>query len=196
MWKTLAIAAAVATASVSVAQAAPRTTAPQNNHFSWTYADLGLSTHDYDGWGDNLTSLDGDISFAINDNLYALGGGSLGDSDYIDTTNLHGGLGFHMPLIEKLDLLAEGELEWTNYEVDHTNNSESETGFTLRAGVRHRTTDKLELEGGVYHTDIVDSDSGLFGQALFHLNRQFDAGARLALGGDTTVFGIFGRVNF
>ena len=60
-----------------------------------------------------------------------------------------------------------------------------------------RATEQLELTGGLYFADVGPQDDiGLFGDALFHLNDQFDVGANLKLGGDLTEFGLFGRYNF
>lgn len=177
-----------------LAFAAPKTTTPQNNHFSWNYGQVGLTTHDVDGPGDNLTSLDGNLSYALDQHLYMLGGLSYGWADGGHLWDLHGGLGFHTPLVKNLDVFGEGELN-----IDRASGGgahDNETGYTLRAGVRARANDQIELKGGIYHLDIYDGDTGLFGSALYHLNKQAGVGANLTLGDDETAFGLFARFNF
>jgi opacity protein-like surface antigen len=192
--KKLLVAALALLLSPFALAAAPSTTTPQDNHFSWNYAELGMATHDYDGDSDNVTSLDGDLSYALNQHLYVLGGLDYGWVHSIHLYDLHGGLGFHTPLMKNLDAFGEGELNLTRTEShgDHDN----ENGYTLRAGVRARVNEMVELKGGIYHVDIDDTDTGLFGSALYHINKQVDAGVRLTLGDHETAFGLFGRYNF
>lgn len=177
-----------------LAFAAPNTTTPQDNHFSWSYGEVGITSHDYDGPRDNLTSLDGNLSYALDQNLYALGGLSYGRTHGVNIWDLHGGLGFHTPLVKNLDVFGEGEinLDRASGDGEHDN----ETGYTLRAGVRARANDKVELKGGIYHLDIYDDDTGLFGSALYHLNQQTALGANLTLGDNETAFGLSARFNF
>lgn len=174
--------------------AATQTTAPQNNNFSWSYADVGIATHDYDGPGSNVTSLDGSLNYALDNHLYVLGGLSYGWVHGTKLWDLHGGLGFHTPLIKDLDLLGEGEINLDRSQAHGRH--DNETGFTLRAGVRHHTTDKLELKGGIYYADIWESDAGFFGQAVYHLEKPLSVGANLKLGDDENAFGLFGRYAF
>lgn len=176
-----------------LAFAAPNTTAPQNNNFSWNYGEVGLATHDQDGTNDNITSLDGKLSYALDQHLYALGGLSYGWVHSAKIWDLHGGLGFHTPLVKNLDAFGEGEIN-----LDRISNGghDNETGYTLRAGVRARANDQIELKGGIYHLDIYNTDTGLFGSALYHVNQQTDLGARLTLGDKETAFGLFARYNF
>lgn len=176
---------------------AAQTTTPQNNGFSWSYADVGITVHDYDthdGPDANGTSLDGNLRLAIDDHLYALGGLSYGWLHSTRLWDLHGGLGFHTPLVKNLDFLGEGEINLDRVH-DHGHH-DSEAGFTLRTGVRNRTTDQLELTGGVYYSNIWESDAGLFGEAVYHLQKPLSIGAKLTLGDDETAFGLFGRYAF
>lgn len=172
-----------------------RTVTPQNNNFSWTYADVGVATHDYDGSGSNVTSLDGDISYALDQHIYVLGGMSYGFKSHYDSWGLNGGLGFHTPLTRNLDVFGEGRLLWSHNEYRHS--SDNETGYDVRGGVRARiTTAPLELKGGIYHSDLYDTDTGLFGSALYSLNAQTGVGARLSIGDNENTFGLFARYNF
>lgn len=177
-----------------LAFAAPKTTTPQDNHFAWNYAEAGITTHDTDGPGDNITSLDGNFSYALDQHLYMLGGLSYGWVDSAHIWDLHGGLGFHTPLVKNLDVFGEGEIN-----IDRASGNgvhDNETGYTLRAGVRARANDKIDLKGGLYHQDIYEGDTGLFGTALYQLNKQTGVGAKLTLGDKETAFGLFARFNF
>lgn len=191
---TLMLSALLASPAVLAAPAAyQQSPTPTNNHFSWTYAEAGIATHDYDGAGDNVTSLDGSLSYALDDHLYVLGGMHYGWVDSLDIWQLQGGVGYHMPLANNLDLFGDGQMIW-----QHTNwhsNSDDEMGYQLRAGARFRASQQVEFRGGLYHADINDSDTGLFGKAVYHLDSQLSVGAKTRLGGDETAFGLFARFN-
>ena len=103
---------------------------------------------------------------------------------------LSGGLGFHTPLQTGLDLVVTGDIVHIDYDYG------DDPGFAIAGGVRHATTDKLELTGGLFIEDVVDSEFGIQGGALFHASAKVDIGADLKLGDDITTFGVFGRYNF
>lgn len=193
MKNVLLAASLLATAPLAVA--APATTAPQSNHFNWNYVDVGVAVHDPDGPADELTSLGGKLSYAIDDHIYLLGGADYAWADSLDIFRLHGGLGFHTPLVERLDIFGEGELSLNRADPDGAG-SDTETGFDLRAGVRFRATQQLDLKGGFYHQDIYDGDSGLYGEVTYQVNQQLGLGGMLAFGGDETVFGLYARIPF
>lgn len=173
-------------------------TTAQDNNFSWTYLDGIVSTHNYRHVDDNATGIEGGLSYAIDKHIYALGGIEYQRVHRFHFWQARGGLGFHTPLKTDLDIFADGQLTHNRSRI--INSHRNGTGYLLRAGLRARATNTVELKGGVYHQDIkhvTGSDTGVFGSALYHVNQQVDVGARLSLGDEQrSAFGLFGRYNF
>lgn len=174
-----------------------RTGDVRSNDFSYTWVDLGYDMWEYDfgpGDGVDANALTARGSYALDEHLFMRGslGFYSGDGDF-DGNRLSVGLGFNTPLKQGLDLTFTGDLVR-----DDNDALDTENGIYLTGGVRHATTSDLELSGGLFYEDIYDNadDLGVYGQGLFHVNEQFDAGARLRLSGDIESIGLFGRYNF
>lgn len=192
--RKLLLALPLAAAISSTAMAQPQTSQVRDNNFNWSYAQFGLEFQDMDGF--DRTALYGRISHALDEHLFLRGGLSLydGDADY-SGFGLSAGLGFHTPLQQRLDLVLTGDLLHDRYEVG--NNDDTETGARLAGGVRHATTDQLELSGGLFMINMYDdTEIGLYGEALVNVTEKFDVGADLHLSGDYDAIGLFGRINF
>ena len=176
--------------------AEPATSGVRDNGFSYNYFQLGYETRDFDGPGDVETDgFDAQISHALDEHLFIRGEAQMFDVDPGDNDGwlLAGGLGFHTPLVERLDLVLSGDI------VHVDTDAGDDTGFRLRGGVRHETTDQLELGGGAFYQDVddfADSEFGIFGNAIFNINKDVGVGAELALGDDSDVFDLFVRINY
>lgn len=178
-----------------------QTSSVRDNGMSYTYVQGGYENRDYDD-AFETDGLDAKVSYALDEHLFVRGGLQLfkGDADYrcygfcnnddADGYQLSGGLGFNTPLSTGLDLVVTGDIVHIDYDFG------DDTGYAIAGGVRHATTDKLELTGGLFLEDVVDSEFGLQGGALFHASAKVDVGADLKLGDDITTFGLFGRYNF
>lgn len=178
----------------SALAAEPATSGVRDNGFSYDYVQAGYQNRDFDP-GFEYDALTGKISHALDEHLFIIGEAQLFDIDpgNNDGWLIAGGLGFHTPLNQGLDLVLSGELVHVDYDVD------DDTGFRLRGGVRHATAEQLELGGGAFYQDadgIADSEFGVYGNALFNINQDFGVGAELALGDDSDVFELFARMNF
>ncbi|MDF1779902.1 MAG: hypothetical protein P1U67_01275 [Alcanivoracaceae bacterium] len=179
----------------NVVAAETRTSAVRDNGFSYTYVQGGYESQDWDG-GVDVNALDGKLSYALDEHLFVRAGLQFLDGDYnrgrgdFDGWAMSGGLGFHTPLQQRLDLVVTGDIIHIDYDFD------DDTGFAIAGGVRHATTDKVELAGGAFLQDVRDSEFGVYGNALYHATPAVDVGAELRLGDDATVFGLFGRYNF
>lgn len=192
IWLLAGLPLAVMGTSAMAAQ--PRTSAVRDNGFSYNYVQGGYENQDWDG-GLNVDALDGKLSYALDEHLFVRGGMQVFDGDYgrnnsINGWRLNAGMGFHTPLKSRLDLVLTGDIVHIDYDVG------SDNGIALTGGVRHATTDKLELEGGAFMEDVQKSQFGLYGDARVHLNKQVDVGANLKLGDDVTAIGVYGRYNF
>ncbi|MCG8391952.1 MAG: hypothetical protein MI745_02625 [Pseudomonadales bacterium] len=183
------------------AMAEQRTSAVRDNGFSYTYGQLAYDRWDLDNDWD-VDAITGEGSFALDEHIFLRGGLSFYDGDYdrgpihgdVDGNRLYGGVGFHTPLQRGLDFVGTADIIYDDYDVDY--GDDDEIGFELRGGVRHATTEKLELSGGLTYMDLHDDDLGVYGQGLFKLTPVVDLGARLVVAGDRDTFGVFGRYNF
>jgi hypothetical protein len=207
-----ALVLAICALPVALQAAEAKTSPVKSNDFSYNYAQLGYVMQDWDGAFD-VDAIDAQLSMAIDEHLFLRGQFQVFDGDFdvgfvdADTDGwlLGAGVGFNTPLADDLDLVVTGDLVHIKYENDGyrvfgvrvANVDDDDTGIRLTGGVRMRATQELELAGGLYLNDVGPQDDiGLFGDALLHLNDQFDVGAGVKLGGDLTEFGVFGRYNF
>lgn len=173
--------------------------AADSHSFSYTYGQLGFEHWDYDG-GLDIDAANAEGALALSPNLFARGSLSLYDGDVdrgrfrgnddTDGYRLSAGLGYHTPLAQRLDLVVSGDIIRDDHDHD------DELGFAVRGGVRHATTDRLELSGGLFYEDIYSDEVGLYGEALYQVNRPIDVGARINLSDDLTSLGVFARYNF
>lgn len=152
--------------------------------FDYDYADLGLSLGD-------LTGLDVQGSYAINDNWLAVGRFSyLCDEQGVfdlDQTTLSVGGGYRYPLLEDLDLLGTAELEFGSIKLSAggASASDNEAGIRLRGGARYGINDRLEVFGGLGLRTIFDGEFVLDAGALYAFDETFSAFGKLELGDDT-----------
>ena len=195
---TLVLVVPLASAISSVAIAQPQTSAVRDNDFNWSFFQFGLELQDR-GRGFDRDAVYGRLSWALDEHLFLRGGlslydGDLGAADY-DGLGLSGGLGFHTPLQQGLDLVFAGDVLFDRVEIG--NNRDSESGLRLAGGVRHRTTDQIELSGGAFAMRMYDDNEiGLYGEAMVNVTPAFNVGADVQLGDDISAIGLFGRLNF
>lgn len=170
---------------------------PGNEAFSYTFGQAQISRWDYDD-GLDVTAATLSASLALDSVLFARAGLSLYDGDVerfdrdrdTDGYRINVGLGMHTALAEGLDLVVAGDLIGDDHDRD------DDIGFGVEAGVRHATLPQLELSGGVFFEELYDSETGLYGKALWHLNDPIAIGAEARLGGDVRSLGVFARYNF
>ena len=182
--------------AVSMAQQQTTSTEP----FSYTYAELAYDESDFDlgGGGD----IDGDGltlsgSYALNDDWHIYGSYGAADLDFgIDIDTLAIGAGYRYPLQDDVDIY--GRVLYISSDVDAPGpgGGLDEDGLGLQVRIRYRVTDEFEVEGGIQHVDVFDSDTSLQAMARYHFNRNFSAGIGLTFAGDTDTFGINARYSF
>lgn len=165
--------------------------------FSYSYGQLAVERWDYDQ-GLDVDAVSGDFSLDLDSNLFARASLGLYDGDAdegwrkrdTDGHRISVGLGFHTPLAQRLDFVASGDIIRDDHDRD------DDFGFALRGGIRHATTDRLELAGGLFYEELYDSEVGVYGEALFRVTRPIDVGARVNVSGDYNSLGVFARYNF
>ncbi len=173
------------------------TTRPASSQFNYTYVELGYDETEYqagntDVDGDGLT-LSG--SFEINDDWHAFASYGTADLDFgIDLDTFVIGAGYAFPLRQDVDLY--GRVLYLNLDADVGALGADEDGLGLQFRIRALVTDELELEGGVQHVDIEDSDTSVQVGARYYFTETFSAGIGLTVAGDTDGIGINARYSF
>jgi hypothetical protein len=175
-------------------QSAPR---PQSPEFSYSYVELAYDESDFDLGpadidGDGLT-LAG--SFELNDEWHVYASYGTFDLDFgLDLDSWALGGGYVFPLQENIDLY--GRVLYIDSEVDAGPGNASEDGLGLQVRIRARMSEVFELEGGIQHVDVFDSDTSLQGFARYHFTEEFSAALGLTMGGDADSIGISARYSF
>lgn len=155
----------------------------------YTFAEGGFVSVDNGPADDNGYFLGGSVNIAPN---FAV----IGEWNDIDQySQISGGLLFHTPLNNVLDLNVGATLE--HGEVDGPGPSNDDTGFGVRAGVRYwAMPGKVELIPEIRYVDLFNTDStSLRGTALFRVTPPLDLQA-FVQGGDDDRFGLGVRYNF
>lgn len=182
----------------AIAAAQQGSTRPQSPSFNYSYAELAYDETDFEIGnaeidGDGLT-LSG--SFEINDDWHVFA--SYGNADLdagIDLDTWMLGAGYAFPLRQDIDIY--GRVLYINSEADFPGFGEDdEDGLGLQLRIRALVTDELEVEGGIQHVDVGDSDTSLQVGARYHFTQSFSAGLGLTFGGDADGIGINARYSF
>ena len=173
--------------------------ATQAQPFSYSYAELAYDESDFDlgGGGD----IDGDGftlsgSFEINEDWHAYASYGMADLDAgVDVDTLSIGAGYRYPLRDDTDIY--GRVLYISSDVDFTGPGDGdEDGLGLQVRIRHRVSDEFEVEGGIQHVDVFDSDTSLQAMARYHFNESLSVGIGLTFAGDTDTFGVNARYSF
>jgi hypothetical protein len=173
---------------------------PAESQFSYSYVELAYDESDFDLGGPEL---DGDGltlsgAYELNDDWHLYGSYGTADLDAgVDIDTLALGVGYAHPLKPNVDLY--GRVLYITSEADVPGPADpDEDGLGLQLRIRARVTDNedLELEGGIQHIDVFDSDTSLQAGARYHFNDNFSAGVGLTFGGDTDGIGVNARFRF
>jgi hypothetical protein len=184
---TFSIAALALATATHAAPAAP---------LSYTNVDVGIVSTEFPN-----SSLDGSGllvrgSFAVHESFFLTASvADIGYDDDIDGFAWTFGVGGHMPINSKLDLV--GRLAYVDQHVDRPGSDDSDSGYLLAATLRGFLVDKLELEGGVQHMHLNDfgNDTSLIGEGRYFFTPRI-AGGVLVQVGDSSLFGVNARFTF
>ncbi len=182
----------------ALAAAQQSSTRPQSPSFDYSYVELAYDETDFEIGnaeidGDGLT-LSG--SFEINDDWHVFA--SYGNADLdagIDLDTWMIGAGYAFPLRQDVDIY--GRVLYVNSQADFPGFGEDdEDGLGIQARIRALVTDELEVEGGIQHFDVGESDTSLQVGARYRFTEAFSAGIGLTFGGDADGIGINARYSF
>lgn len=149
--------------------------------FDYTFVEAGVLNSEVDA---GPFDVDGDGfgvsgSFALQDNLHVVAGYSDQDYDFgIDGSLLNVGIGFNTGISQDLDFVAD--FSYIDAEVASGLGSVDEDGYGIGAGIRARTSDKVELEAGLTYVDLDDSDTSLNLGGRYYFSDTFALGGALA----------------
>ena len=189
--------ALLCTAILLPAVGAAQESRPQSPQFSYNYVELSYDENDYDLGG---AEIDGDGltlsgSFELTEDWHAFASYGTADLDFgIDFDAWALGAGYVYPLRDDVDIY--GRVLYVDAEFDAGPGTLDEDGLGLQARIRYRVTDEFEVEGGVQHLDVFDSDTSLQAFARYYFTEEFSAALGLTFAGDTDGIGISARYQF
>jgi hypothetical protein len=181
--------------ALCAAQGQPR---PQSM-FNYTYVELAYDESDYKIAGGGEIDGDGFTlagSLELTEEWHAFATYGNADLDFgIDLDTWALGVGYAYPLRNDVDLY--GRLLYVNTEADLPGPGDpDEDGLGLQARVRYRVNNELELEGGIQHFDVGDSDTSLQAAARYYFQDNFSVGVGLTFAGDADGIGVNVRFSF
>jgi len=184
------VAAAAFAGSAAAASEGPR----------YTYAEADYARVDFDNFSDDANVFAAGGSFGVTEMLYLVGGYSYGRIDTngpdVDLQNFDAGLGLHIPLDSKVDLIAEVAYAWAKVHVDSFG-SEDDDGVAFKAGIRAMLSPEFELNAGGTYVDISGNDStaGYVG-GVYNFDDALAVTGTILVGDDATSYGIGLRYYF
>jgi hypothetical protein len=157
---------------------------------SYLNADRDAGPFDVDGDGLGLKG-----SLSITDSIFAFGDYYSNDFDGgFDSTRYDLGAGMRWTLQPGLDLIAD--VAWVHVEVDTRFGDAEDDGLGLGVGLRSRVHEKVELQGGIRHVDLDDSNTYLALGGRYYLTSNVAAGFGLDFDDDDTGWNISIRAEF
>lgn len=167
--------------------------------FSYSYVELAYDETDYEIAGGEIDgdgfTLSGSIELTEEWHAFAYFGNA--DLDFgIDLDSWALGAGYAYPLRNNLDVY--GRLAYIDLEADGPGPGPTvgEDGLGIQVRLRGRINDELELEGGVQHLDVGDSDTSLQALGRYYFRPNFSVGVGLTFGGDADGIGVSARLTF
>jgi opacity protein-like surface antigen len=166
--------------------------------FSYNYAEIAYEESDFDFGGGDISG-DGLVlsgSFEITEDWHAFAAYGNSDLDFgIDLDTWAIGAGYRYPLRSDTDVY--GRILYLNTEVDVPAAGDiDEDGLGVQVRLRFRVSDVFEVEGGIQHLDVVESDTSLQASARYHFTQNLSAGIGITFAGDTDGIGVNARYSF
>jgi hypothetical protein len=168
--------------------------------FDYNYLSIGYQQIDID---DGLFNADGDGfgikgSFEVSESFYLFAGYTAAELESIvDVDEISAGVGWHTPLSDRMDFLAE--LSYESLELSASGFGSAETdGFGVLAGLRFRASDAVEVNGGVKYEDYGDDgdDTGFGLGVLVGVTDNIEIGLTGEWADDISTYGVNGRMYF
>ncbi|HEX7081470.1 MAG TPA: outer membrane beta-barrel protein [Gammaproteobacteria bacterium] len=172
--------------------------AQEAQQLDYTFVEVGYLNSEIDAGpldvdGDGL-GLDGSLS--ITDSVFVFAGYDSFDYDAgVDATSYGLGAGMHWTLKPELDLVAD--LGWVHAEVDRPILPDvDDDGLGLGVGLRSRVHEAIEVQAGIRHIDLDDSDTFLTLGGRYYFTDSVAAGLGLSINDDDTGWSLGLRAEF
>ena len=166
--------------------------------FSYNYLYVGYGNLDVDDVNVSGSGLGLGGSFAVNDKFHVFAGYQQASLDFgIDATAWNAGLGYHMGLNEKVDLV--GSLSYNYIKLDAGGGlNADDNGLGLGVGLRFAAGNDIELNAGIDYVDYSDSgsDTAFTAGFLYNFNPQFTVGLHGSWGNNFSSYMLSGRYYF
>jgi hypothetical protein len=168
------------------------------DYFSVGYQRVTLDDGSFDVDGDGF-GVEG--SFGISQSFFLTGEYGMAEFEEqgitVDADTLSAGIGWHTPLSDQLDFVANLSYEYIELSASGFG-SQDESGYGLGAGLRYQATDALEINGGIGYVDYGnDGDDTTLGlRALYGITDNIDIGVSGEWGDDSSAYGLSGRFYF
>jgi hypothetical protein len=153
-----------------------------------TELDVGPVDVDGDGLG-----VRGSFEFA--EEWYAFAG--LADLEFdfgVDGTQLEFGAGWHNPINQDVDLIAE--VGYVSVDLDSGFGSADDDGFGVGVGVRAQAWEQVQLEAGIAYVNLEDSDTSVNFAGRYNLTQTLALALGLSLSDDATGWTLGFRADF
>lgn len=167
---------------------------PSYNYIEGSYlrVDIDDSIADVDGDGFGVAG-----SFEVGEVWHVFGSFDSAELDFdVDIDELVIGGGFHTPLNENVDVVAE--LAYVRLEASALGISIDDDGYGASLGLRGLAADRIELAGFIDYVELDDSgdDTSVRGEAWYKFTDNVAIGFRAEFDDDVTLYGIGARVYF
>ncbi|MBN1240886.1 MAG: outer membrane beta-barrel protein [Gammaproteobacteria bacterium] len=157
-----------------------------------SYLDVDRDVGAFDVGGDGL-ALKGSLS--LTDTVFVFADYSTYDySRGVDADGYNLGAGMRWGLKPELDLIAD--LSWAHVEIDTPFGDADDDGLGLGVGLRSRIHDDIEVQGGIRHVDLDDSNTYLSLAGRYYFTDTVAVGLGLDFDDDNTGWNIGLRAEF
>ena len=164
------------------------------NYGQVSYDDIDIDLGVFSVGGDGF-SFGG--SFEINPNMFIEANYGTWDLDFgVDATGYAFGVGYHMPLNQKTDMVFG--LSFGNVELEGPGGSVDSDSLSISAGVRHQLHNNIELDAEIAYVDPDEGDSDFAFSlgALYAFSKNISAGVELGFADDVDTLSIGARFYF
>lgn len=195
MWRSLMILAAFSLSGAAYAEG-----------FDYSFIEGSYSQLDIDGLGDG-DGLGVGGSYAFTDSFHAFGSFETGEIDVdlgtiggvplgsfgVDVDQMKAGVGYNMPLSDKVDLIATAaymSLDLSGFD---------DSGYEVGVGLRGMASPAIELSGGIEYADVgdfLDGDTSFSAGFLYHFSEAVAVGAGGSWGDNMSSYALNGRFSF
>lgn len=174
------------------------------DELNYSYVEAGYRIGEVDTSGQDVDfhKVGGTASYELTENFALFGTGFVGEVETtdigaprdIDTRELSAGLTFHTPVYDNIDLVVPMAIAYARTRAGSS--IESDTGYSIAAGIRALLTENIEAGAAIQHVDIEDDEQSLTGNVRFHINEWLSLSLDGEISDDVNRVGLGARYSF